>query len=119
MFFIPKLEFIVLTIPIWECIIFPKGGDFMLGMEAARLKKQLSRASFADILGVQSHTVFRWERGDRNPNLDMLKKISSILEKPVDYLINPTQPPAPIPKAPRGRRRTPRETQRRETAATE
>lgn len=66
----------------------------MLGIEAERCRRKLSREDFAEMLGVLPHTVWRWESGERNPSLDMLRKISTILEKPIDYLINPTRSPA-------------------------
>lgn len=66
----------------------------MLGMEAERCKRKLSREEFAGMLGVLPHTVWRWESGERNPSLDMLRRIAKIFEKPIDYLINPTQSPA-------------------------
>ena len=67
----------------------------MLGIEAERCRRGLSREEFAGMVGVLPHTVWRWESGERNPNLDMLRKISMIFDKPIDYLINPTQPPVP------------------------
>ena len=64
----------------------------MLGIEFVRLELNMSRAEFGEKLGVAPHTVFRWERGERNPNLDILRKISSMSGKSIDYLINPTPP---------------------------
>lgn len=60
----------------------------MLGMKKIREKRHISRALLASRLGVRTNTVFRYENGDRNPNLAMLRKIASLLNCSVDELID-------------------------------
>jgi transcriptional regulator with XRE-family HTH domain len=54
---------------------------------------------------VAPHTVFRWEREERSPSLDVLKKMAAFSGKSVDYLINPTPPSTRAPKGPRAKRK--------------
>ncbi len=46
---------------------------------AARTEKGMTQAQLADILGTHRSNISRLERGDHNPSLDMLLKISSVL----------------------------------------
>jgi len=58
-----------------------------------RLKKyrELSRfksaAAFARELNVEEHTYRQWERGDREPSLDIICKMSDILSITIDDLV--------------------------------
>lgn len=63
-------------------------------MDGRRLKEQLKKkgmtsVSLADSLGVSAVTVSRWINGTRVPSLDMLKRISQILELDISELIDP------------------------------
>ena len=53
-----------------------------------RLRCGLTQAAVAKKLGVTVMTVWRWENGERNPSLDVLKNIARILECSVDELLN-------------------------------
>ena len=44
----------------------------------------LTQEALARLLGVTPMTVWRWENGERNPSLDVLKNIARILECSVD-----------------------------------
>ena len=48
----------------------------------------LTQEALARRLGVTPMTVWRWENGERNPSLDVLKNIARILECSVDELLN-------------------------------
>ena len=60
----------------------------MRGMEFSRERLGLSRMDIAEALCVKPHTVFRWEKGTRNPDLGTLKKLSVLLGESVDFLIS-------------------------------
>jgi transcriptional regulator with XRE-family HTH domain len=61
-------------------------------LRTLRIKAGFTRAELANRLNVMPHTIFRWEKGDRNPSLDMLQKIcielhtteSDLLNGPID-----------------------------------
>ena len=74
----------------------------MLGLKNARIKKGLSRAALASQIGVEAHTVFRYENGDRHPDIEILKAISKILDCTIDDLIGEPRNPTPAPARKRG-----------------
>ena len=53
-----------------------------------RERALLTQEALARRLGVTPMTVWRWENGERNPSLDVLKNIARILECSVDELLN-------------------------------
>ncbi|WP_101696657.1 helix-turn-helix domain-containing protein [Clostridium minihomine] len=60
-----------------------------------RLKNQRKEKGFTQItisekLGIGRSTYAHYERGSREPDLEMLKKIATILETTSDYLIGKT-----------------------------
>ena len=59
----------------------------MEAIERYRLKKKWSRAELANKLNVMPHTVFRWEKGERTPNLEILEKIADVLGVTVAELL--------------------------------
>ena len=51
-------------------------------IKQARENVGMSQKTLAELLGVQTQTVWRWEKGDREPNWEMLQKIAQILNAP-------------------------------------
>ena len=51
-----------------------------------RLKRGMTQSELASILGVSDITVSRYETGQREPNMDMLFKISDVLNIGLDAL---------------------------------
>lgn len=47
----------------------------------------MSQTALADLLGVSRSTVSNWECGIREPNIQMLIKLSKVLNTSVDWLI--------------------------------
>ena len=68
----------------------------MRGMEFSRERLGLSRMDIAESLCVKPHTVFRWEKGTRNPDLGTLKRLSALLGESVDFLISEVSSNAPV-----------------------
>lgn len=52
-----------------------------------REKKSMSMKDLADRLGVTPTSVSRYETGEREPDIDTLKRLASILGTTVDELI--------------------------------
>ncbi len=46
-----------------------------------------TQAAFADLLGVEHATYGRWERGETQPNIDMLMKIRAVTNACLNTLI--------------------------------
>ena len=51
-------------------------------IKCARERVGISQKALAELLGVAPQTVYRWEKGDREPKLDILKAISLKLNIP-------------------------------------
>ena len=60
----------------------------MRGIKVARVIKDVTQAELADMLGVTIQTIGNWERGDREPSLKHLKKMSELLDTTIDQLVN-------------------------------
>jgi len=69
----------------------------MLGLENIRKKRNMSRSELASQIGVGVNTIWRYEKGERQPDIDVLKKLGEVLHCTVDDLINPTSTPAELP----------------------
>lgn len=67
----------------------------MIGNSLRILRKQHNetQTQMAERLGVTQRTIANWEAGSRNPDLEMLKKISTIYEVTTDYLLGLTDNP--------------------------
>lgn len=52
-----------------------------------RTENNLSQESFAKKIGSNQKQVSKWERGQIEPNIDMLTKLADYFETTVDYLI--------------------------------
>ena len=60
--------------------------EIQISLEAARVNAELTQAEIADIMGVDRSTIRRWEKGDKIPNYDETKKISSVYGIPMDNI---------------------------------
>lgn len=75
---------------LWFFNIFA-GQDPMMfhhNLKYLRHKKQLSQQAFAEMLGVPRTTYSEYEKGNTEPNLRLLIKMSSLLSVSLDQLIN-------------------------------
>ena len=59
-----------------------------MNLENIRKEKGLTQLGLAKNLKVDQSTVSKWEKGVASPNIQMLKKISQILNCTMDDLIS-------------------------------
>lgn len=57
-------------------------------LKKARKNKGLTQAQLGKLLNVSDATINRYERGQRKPDPDMLRKLAEVLDVSVDYLVN-------------------------------
>ncbi len=57
-------------------------------LKRLRLENHLSQRQLGDALGVCNQTVSFWESGNREPDLDMLRKIAEYFDVSCDYLLD-------------------------------
>ena len=55
-----------------------------------RKEKGLTTTALANIVGCSNPTITHYEKGDRKPDPDMLKKLADYFEVSVDYLLGRT-----------------------------
>ncbi len=60
-----------------------------ISLEAARVNAQLSQKELANILGVSSSTIINWEKGNSEPTLSQLRKLSELSGIPMDFIFVP------------------------------
>ena len=60
-----------------------------ISLEAARVNAKLTQKELAEILGVSNATIVNWERGNSEPNLTQLRKISELSGIPLDFVFLP------------------------------
>ncbi|NCC62906.1 MAG: XRE family transcriptional regulator, partial [Verrucomicrobiae bacterium] len=90
------------NIPRWRLIFTPKVGRYhsrggiMFGkrMESRRKELNMSRSHLAEMLGVGTNTVFRWEKGQRGVDDEKKKQIAQLLQSSVSYLMGETDDPS-------------------------
>ena len=64
-----------------------KGGEKMINLKIARIKKGLKQEEVGELIGVSSVTVSRWELGLNNIPSDKLILLSKVLDVSTDYLL--------------------------------
>lgn len=62
----------------------------MIKIKELRLGKGFTQADLAKLLGVNQTAVGKYERGELEPNIHVLIKLSQIFETTVDYIIGNT-----------------------------
>lgn len=60
-----------------------------ISLEAARVNAKLTQKELAEILGVSNATIVNWEKGNSEPNLTQLRKISELSGIPLDFISLP------------------------------
>lgn len=65
----------------------------MIGIKLRREEVGMSRVELALRIGVGANTIWRYEKGLREPDIDKLRQISLALKCKIDVLVNPTPPP--------------------------
>lgn len=60
-----------------------------ISLEAARVNAGLTQKELANILGISNSTVINWEKGNTEPSISQLKKISELSGIPMDFIFIP------------------------------
>ena len=77
----------------------------MIGIKLRREEVGMSRVELASLIGVGANTIWRYEKGLREPNIDTLRQISIALKCKIDVLVNPTtRPLLPRKRSSRGKK---------------
>ena len=58
-----------------------------------RKNNKMNQKQLADLMNVNQNTISRWEKGERQPNNDDLRKLAGIFNVSVDYLISESDTP--------------------------
>ena len=53
-----------------------------------RCKANLTQTQLAELIGVQSQTIWRWEHNEREPSLNVIKKLAKVLNVTENELLN-------------------------------
>lgn len=53
----------------------------------AREQSRYTQVELAELIGVHKQTIWRWEKGLKQPNSDDLIKIANVLQISVDWLL--------------------------------
>lgn len=71
--------------------IIEKGDDEMprISLEAVRVNAKLTQKEWAKELGVSNATVINWEKGNTEPSLSQLRKMSDLSGVPMDFIFVP------------------------------
>ncbi len=55
---------------------------------AQREKLEMSQVELAKIMGVCPALVCRWEKGERKPNLKLIRKLAAVLQLPLHRMVS-------------------------------
>ena len=69
------------------------GDKFNENLREAREKKKMSQKDVADIIGVAKSTYSLYESGNREPNVNTIKKIADVLNVSADTLLGIDEEP--------------------------
>jgi len=65
-------------------------------LKDARIRLGHTQESFAEIMGTDARTIWRWESNKNDPSGDIIAKLAQVLEVSADYLLGVTDDPTPI-----------------------
>lgn len=60
-----------------------------ISLEAVRVNAKYTQKEWAKILGVSNNTVINWEKGNTEPTLSQLRKMSELSGIPMDFIFVP------------------------------
>ena len=58
-------------------------------LEAVRINAKKTQKEWAELLGVTSSTVVNWEKGNTEPTLSQIRKMSELSGIPMDFIFVP------------------------------
>ena len=60
-----------------------------ISLEAVRVNAKMTQKEWAKTLGVTNTTVVNWEKGNTEPSLSQLRKMSELSGIPMDFIFVP------------------------------
>ncbi|MDE5563239.1 MAG: helix-turn-helix domain-containing protein [Clostridiales bacterium] len=63
---------------------------FAIRLKEVRIEKSYSQSKLAERLNVDQRTISNWEKAVREPDFDMLIKITQLFDVSADYLLGLT-----------------------------
>lgn len=60
-----------------------------ISLKAARVNANMEQREWAENIGVSVATVINWEKGNTEPTLSQLRKISELSGVPMDFIFVP------------------------------
>ena len=60
-----------------------------ISLEAVRVNAKKTQKEWAELLGVSNATIVSWEKGNTEPNLSQLRKMSELSGIPMDFIFVP------------------------------
>lgn len=60
-----------------------------ISLEAVRVNAKKTQKEWAELLGVSNATIVSWEKGNTEPNLSQLRKMSELSGVPMDFIFVP------------------------------
>lgn len=60
-----------------------------ISLEAVRVNAKMNQKEWANALGVSNATVINWEKGNTEPSLSVLRKMSELSGIPMDFIYVP------------------------------
>ncbi len=70
--------------------------DFGKRLRNLRLKKGYKQSQLGDILNISASAVGMYERGQRQPSVDLILKLSKVFSVSADYLLGTAKSPASV-----------------------
>lgn len=62
-----------------------------ISLEAVRVNAKMKQKEWAKVLGVSQATVINWEKGNTEPTLSQLRKMSELSGIPMDFIFVPEE----------------------------
>ena len=63
-------------------------GNGLVGLKIIRMKKKYSQLKVASDLNISREALSYYENGKRNPDLEMLRRLSRYFNVSIDFLVN-------------------------------
>ena len=60
-----------------------------ISLEAVRVNAKKTQKEWAELLGVSNATIVSWEKGNTEPSLSQLRKMSELSGVPMDFIFVP------------------------------
>lgn len=65
----------------------------MDNLKSLRTQKGLSQQKLADILNISQQSIYKYENGISEPDIQTLKQLSALFQTSIDYIVGNTENP--------------------------